>query len=239
MIEKEFDYYNLELTHDNKILIVTFSRPPVNAFIKECYEELSEIVNYVNVSDEITSVLLNSDQKYFSAGADVKQLKKDEGAPQSVIGDRRTKLRKSWHDLSTCRVPVVVAVNGGAVGMGAAIAACGDIIIADENAFLSIPEINIGLVGGASSLKRLIPPQKVRTLALTGKKLSVEDIYKYGGIEEVVPSKELNKVALNYAKEIADKGYKTIRKWKEAIILTENSSVSEGALIESCLSQEL
>lgn len=238
-MNNNFDFYHLELIEENKILIVTFSRPPVNAFVKEAYEELSKIVDYVNTSNEIVSVVLKSDQKYFSAGADVKQLKKDEGASQSIIGERRTKLRNSWHDLYTCSVPVVVAVNGGAIGMGAAIAACGDIIIADESAFFSIPEVNIGLVGGASSLKRLIPPQKVRTLALTGKKLSVEDIYQYGGIEEIVSSEDLHDVALTYAKDIADKGYKTIRKWKEALILTENSSVSDGALIESCLSQEL
>lgn len=232
-------HYKLKHFNEGRVLMATFSRAPVNAFVKECYEELSRIVDYVNKSPDVRVLLLNSDQKHFSAGADVNQLKKDANATSQVNADRRIALRTGWHDLHTCSVPVVVAVNGGAVGVGAAIAACGDVIFAEEEAFFAIPEIDIGLVGGAKSLSRLLPAHKIRALALTGKRVSAREVHQYGGVEDVVSRDKLDETALEFASLVAGKGAKAVRKWKEAFKLTEGVGIPEGAMIETALSMEL
>lgn len=235
MIE-QYKHYKVEQTYNNKILVITLNRPPVNAFIKESYEELSDIMNLVSYSEEICVVLFKSDGKLFSAGADVKQLGVDNPQEAAV---RRAKLRKAGADFYSCPVPVVAAVNGAAVGAGAVFAASSDIILADENAFFSIPEINVGVVGGAKGLSRLVPPQKVRAMALTGKKVTAKEIYGYGGIEKITTSDQLHQESMKYAEEIADKGYIALRKWKESLLLTEQVGPREGLLIEQCFSQEL
>lgn len=229
-------YFKVEHAYDNRILVVTLNRPPVNALIKESYQELSSIVNYVNNNFDICAMILQSSQRVFSAGADVKQLAKDSVEEAAL---RRPILRRAGSDVYTCEVPVVVAINGAVVGAGAVIAGAGDVIIASEDAFISIPEINVGVVGGAKGLHRLLPPQKIRALALTGGRVTAQEIYRFGGVEAVVPNEELHEKALYYAKIIADKGPMAVRKWKEALLVTENVGPREGLLIEQCLSQEL
>lgn len=233
---KELKYFKVEKVYDGKILVVTMNRAPVNAFIKESYLELSTIINYANNNTELCSLVFNSSQKIFSAGADVKQLAKDSVEEAAL---RRPILRKAGADFYSCAIPMVVAVNGAAVGAGAVFAACGDIIVAEENAFFSIPEINVGVVGGAKGLSRLLPPQKVRALALTGGRVTAQEVYQYGGLEAVVKEEELYDTALDYAKKIADKGSLAVRKWKESLLITESVGPREGLLIEQCLSQEL
>jgi enoyl-CoA hydratase len=236
---KGYQFFQSELVHNEDVLVITMNRPPVNAFVKESYEELSSILNDATNNQHIGAIVFQSGQRMFSAGADVKQLAEDAKAPPEVAATRRTFLRKAWNDLYTCQIPVVVALNGATVGIGAVLAACGDIIIAEEDAFLALPEINIGLVGGAKGLTRLLPPQKIRSLALTGNRLSVKEVYKYGGIEEITTLENLHPTALQYAKDIADKGAKTARKWKESFILTSETGIGEGILIETNLNQEL
>lgn len=229
-------HFEVKHTYDNRILEVTMNRPPVNAFIKESYLELSSIINYVNNNFEICALVLKSNQKIFSAGADVKQLAKDSVEEAAL---RRPILRRAGADFYSCEVPVIVAVNGAAVGAGAVFAAAGDVIVASEDAFFSIPEINVGVVGGAKGLQRLLPPQKIRALALTGGRISAQEVYQFGGIEAVVSVEELHEKALSYAKAIADKGSMAVRKWKEALLVAEFVGPREGLLIEQCLSQEL
>ncbi len=236
---KQYNFYKLELVSDNRVLVVTLNRPPVNAFVKECYEELRSIVSYANQNMEIATLLLKADGRMFSAGADVKQLAIDSEDSAATVATRRVVLRKSVDDLYTCEAAVVVAVHGAVIGVGAELAACGDIIVAADDAYFSIPEIKIGLVGGASGLSRLLPPQKVRAMALTGSKLPVADIYRLGGIEAVVPKDELYDTALEYAINIADKGTAVVRKWKEALVTTEGMRIGEAGLVESNLSGEL
>lgn len=229
-------YFEVTHTYDNRILVVTLNRPPVNALIKEIYQELSSIINYANENLEICAVILQSKGRLFSAGADVLQLAKDSPEEAAI---RRPVLRKVAYDLYNCAVPLITAVNGAAIGAGAVFAATGDIIIASEDAFLAIPEINVGVVGGAKGLSRLIPPQKIRALALTGNRISAQEIYQYGGIEAIVPQDQLHFKALEYAKGISDKGSLAVRKWKEALLITENLGPREGFMIEQCLGQEL
>lgn len=230
-----YEFFELELVHDNKILVVTLNRPPVNAFVKESYIELSSIVSYVNYEIDISVMVLRSEGKMFSAGADVKRLAADDPKESAI---RRSAMRKAGSDLYNCSVPVVCGINGAAVGAGAIFASCADIIVASESAFFAIPEIDIGLVGGAKALWRVIPPQKLRMMALTGMRCSAQEAYRFGGVEAVVPGNELNDKVMEYARVLASKEPMALRKWKEALLLTETVSPQEGLLIEHCLGQE-
>jgi|SRR5690625_626713 len=235
-MEEKFKYYELKRVHDKKVLIVTFNRAPVNALTQKCYEELIDIMNIVQNDECICSVVLQSGNRLFSAGADVNNLKNDTEILATI---RKDFLRKAIKCLYECPVPLICAVNGGAVGAGAIFAACGDIVLASEDAFFSLPEINIGIVGGAKGLSRFLPQQKVRAMVLTGMKVPAEEAYRLGGVEEVVEKEGLTDKALDYAKAIADKGYYASRKWKESLILTERLGPLEGFYVEQTLSQEL
>lgn len=236
MMEDHYEFFELSKVEDNKILVITFNRPPVNALTQACYEELIHIMNMIANDKQISAAVLKSSNRLFSAGADVKVLEKDTEKQAAI---RKDFLRKAIKSLYECPVPLITAVNGAAVGAGAIFAACGDIVIASDDAFFSLPEINVGIIGGAKGLSRFLPPQKVRTMVLTGMKVSAVEAYRLGGVETVVGKEQLLKKALEYARTIADKGYYATRKWKESLLMTENLGPLEGFYLEQTLSQEL
>lgn len=232
----EFTSFKVDFAYDNKIMIATFDRPPANAFAQETYEELSKMMDFIAGNEEICVFIFQSTGRFFSAGADVKALAVI--TPQTTA-IRRMVLRKAARDLYSCPVPMISAVHGIAAGAGATFAACADILFASPEATFSLPEINIGVVGGAKAMSRMLPAHKVRAMSLTGLPVSAEEIYRWGGIEQIVPKEELHAVTLEYAKKIADKGALAVRLWKESFVVNESVGAREGLLIEMCFSQEL
>jgi enoyl-CoA hydratase len=235
-MSEKFENITIDYKYSDQIMVITLNRPPVNAFNQKLFEEISKAVWLASANEKICSIILRAQGKVFSAGADIKIV--GNLTPQGAA-IRRAALRKAASDLYTCPVPVVTAVQGGAIGVGALIAACGDIIVASEDAFFSIPEINHGMIGAAKSLWRMLPQQKIRTMALTGKRISSYEVYRLGGVEEVVTSEQLMDTAMKYAETIAEKGSLAVRMWKEALLVNEQLGPREGLLIEQSLSQDL
>ncbi|WP_109474679.1 enoyl-CoA hydratase-related protein [Ornithinimicrobium cavernae] len=237
--------YLSDLTHfrveqvSPHVLHAVFSSPPLNAFTTGCYTELSAIVREVNSNEAIAALAVTSDQKHFSAGADRNQLKRDAEAGARHVAERRLALNAAWGDFRNCTAPIVVGVNGGAVGIGAALAACADVIIAAEDAFFSIPEIDIGLVGGAKALTRILPPATVRVMALTGSRLPAEQLCLLGAVHKVVDRDQLTAEVLAMATAIGEKGSPVARQWRQAFKLTESMAVPDGVMVESALNQAL
>lgn len=233
---QDIKYFKLEMVYDNRILIITLDRPPVNAFIAESYIEMERIMNFVACSKEICAVVMQANGKMFSAGADVKRLGTD---TLEEAAKRRALLRKSGEVVYNCPVPLIIAAHGPALGVGLVYVTCGDIVIAAEDALFSLPEIDVFVVGGAAGLSKFLPRQKIKTIALTGDKITAQEAHRLGAVEKVVALEDLRNTALEYAKKCADKGYLAVHKWKESLLVTEGIDPRAGLLVEMCLSQEL
>lgn len=231
-----YNFFETKRDYENKVMTISFNRSPVNALTKECYIELLDILTEISHDEEICVAVLRSSNRLFSAGADINNLKND-NPQQAAI--RREHFRRCVETLYKFPVPLVCAVNGAAVGAGAILAACGDIIVAADDAFFSLPEINVGAIGGAKSLSRFLPAQKIRAMVLTGNAVSADEAYRLGGVESIVDVTDLEEKAMEYARGIADKGYLAARKWKQALIVTESVGTLEGLYIEQTLGQEL
>ena len=96
---------------------------------------------------------------------------------------------------------------------------CGaaDIVIASDDAYFSLPEIDRGAMGGAAHLQRMLPLAKVRAAFLTGGKIPVQEAYRLGGIEKVVAKVDLYKEARGYAEVLAAKSRDALRIAKQAL----------------------
>lgn len=232
---EQFKSFKVEYASSDRILIMTLNRPPLNTFVIETYEEISKIVSIAATNKKICAIIFRAEGKYFSAGADVSKFSGD--PKDGAI--RRLTSRKAAADFYACPVPVIVAVQGAAIGAGMMFAACADIILATEQVFFAMPEINVGVIGGAKVISRLLPQQKIRMMVLTGLRVPVTDVYRLGGVEEIVPSEKLFSTAMKYAEMITDKGSMEARMWKESLVVNEAVGPREGFLIENCLSQEL
>jgi len=112
---------------------------------------------------------------------------------------------RTFKAVRDCPVPVVVAAHGFVIGGGIGICGASDVIIAAENCFFSLPEIDRGAMGGASHLSRMLPLHKVRALFFTGGRIGAAEMHRLGAVEKVVPGEALVAEARAFAAVIASK----------------------------------
>jgi len=211
------------------VLLVTIDRPPVNALSLALFKGLRDLFQTIGAQRDVRAVVLTAAGRMFSAGADVKELSErtTEGQlARSVIS------RGCFDAIRRCEVPVIAAVSGAALGAGLVVASSCDLMVASETAVFSLPEINVGVMGGTRHTARLLPDKLVRYLALTGRKIDARTLQAYGGLNEVVAADKLLDCAFGIADEIARKSPAAIRLMKESINVTEDLPITEGYRIE-------
>ncbi len=220
------------------IALVTLDRPPVNAVNARVHDELMRVFDTLSDRDDVRIAILTGAGKVFCAGADIKSRLEREPEP----GDFRAHIRRAreaFHSILECRVPVVAAINGPALGAGLALVASCDLLVASEQAVLALPEIDVGLLGGGRHAMRLFPHSKARRLMFTGQRLSGAELYRLGVVEECVPADRLASAARALAAEIAAKSPVAIRMAKHAMNTIEFMSLRDGYRFEQTMTGEL
>ncbi|MFD1046251.1 enoyl-CoA hydratase-related protein, partial [Kibdelosporangium lantanae] len=106
---------------------------------------------------------------------------------------------------------------GFCLGGGVGLVGNSDIVIAAEDAYFGLPEVDRGALGAATHLARLVPQHLMRTLYYTAKNIDAHQLHHHGSVYSVVPREELDTAALALAEEIAAKDTRVIRRAKEAI----------------------
>lgn len=185
------------------VAVVTMDRAPVNALSRQMRRELIAAFDEISERDDIRCAVIIGTGKTFCAGADLRDRPDADIAGDFLEHNRVT--RETTNAIRECAKPVIAAINGTALGAGFAIAAACDILFASEEASVGMPEINVGLAGGASMLKTLFGRSTLRRMFFTGQRLSAHDLYRRGVIEEVVPTDQLLETAKALAAEIASK----------------------------------
>jgi enoyl-CoA hydratase len=211
------------------VLVVTIDRPPVNALSLALFRGLRDVFLTVGAMPGVRCVVLTAKGRMFSAGADVKEL--SERTTEGQIA-RSVISRGCFDAIRRCEVPVIAAVNGAALGAGLVIASSCDLMVAAETAVFSLPEINVGVMGGTRHAARVLPDKLVRYLALTGRKIDARSLQAYGGVNEVVAADLVMETALELAGEIARKSPSALKLMKESINLTEDMPITEGYRVE-------
>jgi enoyl-CoA hydratase len=137
------------------VAMVTLDNPPRNAMSIDMMNELVDVFDQMNDRDDVRVVVLTGEGKAFSAGADLK--KRAAVDQMSEPGDRwrRARMaREKNYAVLECMKPVIAAVNGAALGGGLGLATMADIIVASEHGSFGLPEIDVGLAGGARHATR-------------------------------------------------------------------------------------
>jgi enoyl-CoA hydratase len=179
----------------------------------------------------VRAIVLTARGKVFCAGADIKE--KD--ALGGAAGDhqRANRLtREAFMCILDSTKPVIAAVNGGALGAGLVLAACCDVIFATEDAFFAMPEIDVGLGGGASFLQRIMPLATVRRMTLTGERVPAAELHRLGAVEAPLPAAELLPAAIALAAMIAAKSPIAVRTIRDSFQTVEALPLREGFRIE-------
>lgn len=213
------------------VAVVTLDNPPVNAQPPALWAELAAVFDEISETAEIQAAILTGAGRMFSAGADIKEAPPDGERPGQVWGRLRG-AREALNAIMECRKPVIAAINGPALGLGVSLIAVCDILLCSEAASIGLPEINVGLLGGARHAMRILPHSLVRRLFLTGGRADGRELYARGVVEACLPADELMPAAMAMAREIAAKSPVAVRMAKEALSTIEGMTIRDGYRFE-------
>ncbi len=204
----------------DRIAVVTLNRPPVNAQNAELRSEITQAFDILSDSDDVSVIVLTGSGKTFSAGADIRE-RPNLGATPGAYGRHNRLVRESFYAVVECAKPIIAAINGPALGAGFGLVMAADIWVAAEDAYVSMPEINVGLAGGVTFLQEVFGRSRARRMFYTGMKVSGQELYRLGLVEACLPAAELMPFAMELAREIASKSPIALRLAKEAARMTQ------------------
>ena len=219
------------------IAYVTLNRPKVlNALSQAVFSELKEVFGDARDDASVRGVILTgSGDKAFAAGADIAEMSTSTG----VQAEESTRHAQAVTELiENLGKPVIGAVNGFALGGGCELAMACTIRIASENAKFGQPEVKLGIMpgaGGTQRLPRLIGKGRALQLILTGDIVNVQEAYRIGLVNEVVPLANLIPRAEAILHQINSNAPLGVKFSIDAVNKGLDGSVSEGLLIEASL----
>lgn len=202
-------YETLLIDRDEAVAIVTINRPKVlNALNETVLAELSQAFDELEADKSVRAVVITgAGDRAFVAGADIGELA---ALPDAHAATKKAKHgHHVTHKIEHSHLPVIMAINGYALGGGLELAMAGDMRIASTNAKLGQPEVNLGIVagfGGSQRLPRLVGQGMASYLLLSGEPIGADEANAAGLIEKVVPPEQLLAEAKRIAKVIASKG---------------------------------
>jgi enoyl-CoA hydratase len=167
----------------------------------------------------VMAIVITGAGKVFCAGADIRERPNLAGTP-GAYGRHNRLVRETHNAIAECSKPVITAVNGAALGAGFGLVMASDIWVMSDEAYVSMPEINIGLAGGVSYLQRHFSQSRARRMFYTGMQVSAAELYRLGLVEACLPAAELMPYAMAIAHDIASKAPVAMRLAKEAARMT-------------------
>src|SRR5215207_8642602 len=180
----------LRIDRDDDVLCVTLARPETrNAFDAELIAELSEA--FVDVG-KARAVLLAGDGPSFCAGADVEWMRSSVDLDLDANVADANALRGMLEAIDRCPAPVVARVQGHALGGGAGLVACSDIVLAHERAVFAFSEVKLGIIPSVISPFALgkIGPSWARRYFVTGERFDAATALRIGLAHEITSDLE-------------------------------------------------
>lgn len=235
--EQDWEFLTVERRDEADAAVVTLRRPPVNAVHQAMYLEILELFGRIDeYLPDVGAVVLRGDGKMFSAGNDLSEFLTL--TPRNSAG-RMQLVRSAFYAVYDCPVPVIASVHGHALGTGLALAGSCDLVVAAEGAMFGVPEVGVGVMGGAKHLSRLVPEQVVRKMYLTAEPVEAAELLPYGGISEIVPEDELLDAALRLAGRITRHSKLAVRTAKQSLNTIEYMDLKAGYEFEQRLTGQL
>ena len=202
-------YEHVIWERDGGVGRITLNRPDsLNAWTRDFGRELKQVIERDAADPAVRAVLITGSGRGFSSGADLKS--GFDPAPDDGMPDIRKELHELYHPIIAgvrrLEKPVVAAVNGPAVGIGASLALACDLVLAAESAFFGLAFVNIGLMpDGGSTLFVPAAVGKARAfqMALLGERVPARQALEWGLVNYLHPDDRLMPEAEELAAKLA------------------------------------
>ncbi|WP_111719534.1 enoyl-CoA hydratase/isomerase family protein [Homoserinimonas sp. OAct 916] len=188
---------SIRCTREGRLLDVVLDRPPVNALNGELYDALAEVFDSATEEDVL---LLRSATRHFCSGQDLAEYTATDDGAEAIAQLRRG--AAAITGALRCRAPIVAAVHGAAIGAGALLACSADVLIASDDAWLSLPELQVGISIGGAVASRALGGALSRRMLLTGERVAAAQLAEVGAAR-VVTRVELDESAFAAARAVA------------------------------------
>ena len=239
-------YKCFDVSIENYIAHIVLNRPDKrNSMIPEFWDELPVIIKDLDDHARARVIVLSSTGPHFTSGLDtavfgstiensdnpdtLEKLNRQRGAK---FYDTVKYMQQTFSCLENCRMPVLAAIQGGAIGGGVDLITACDMRYMTADGFLTIFEINIGMtadVGTFPRLTRLLPEGVVKELAYTGRRMLAEEARTLGLVNAVYADHEsMLKAVMDIARQIASKAPLAIYGSKRIINYARDHSTADS-----------
>ena len=184
--------------------VVRIDNPPVNALEVEVRAALAAALERLAGESGVAAIVVTGAGRTFVAGADIREL-------EAAVWDHSVE-PPDFHELlalvEDCPRPVVMGLNGTALGGGLELAMAGHYRVAAASARLGLPEVNLGIIPGAEGtqrLPRLVGVEKALEMCVSGRPIDAADALRSGLVDALVEA-DVEGAAVAFARDLARKG---------------------------------
>ena len=183
-------YELLRRMDEGPVTTVTLARPDShNALNAALIEELTRCFEEISEDEGVRAVVLAGQGRSFCAGADVGYMRETAGFSYEENLEDARRLAMMYWTIDECPKPLVVRVQGAAMGGGAGLVAVADVAVADSEARFAFSEVRLGIAPATISpfVVRKIGASHARSLFVTGERFDAERAREIGLVHKVVP----------------------------------------------------
>src|ERR1700722_772496 len=212
MNPSEFRFIQFAL--EGEVVRLTLNRPEHNLLHEAMLRELAASFEHIAALNEVKLIVLDSACKVFSGGIDLGEY------TRLRVFQVLDAFESAFLAMLSTAKPLLVIVNGPAVGGGSELASLGDIVVATPRARFAQPEVTIGVFPpfAATVLPHLIGPKRALEMVLTGEAISAERALELGLVNHVVPEAKLEETVNALIKKITAQSGPVLSMAKRAVI---------------------
>jgi cyclohexa-1,5-dienecarbonyl-CoA hydratase len=209
---------------DGAVARLTMQRAEHNLLNEQMLRELADAIGMVAENGAVKLIVLDAAGKVFCAGVDIGE----------YTGERAFSMLDAFHSACIAMVeapqPVLVIVEGAAIGGGAELVAYGDLVVATPRARFALPEITIGMFPPLAStmFPHIVGPKRALELVLTGEAISAERARDLGLVNRLVPEAQLQAAVNELVAKITAQSGAVLGMAKKAVLAGMGMSLRDS-----------
>jgi cyclohexa-1,5-dienecarbonyl-CoA hydratase len=218
------DFKHIRYSIDGSVARLTMNRPEHNLLNERMLMEVARGIELLHENNAVKLIIIDSALKFFSYGVEVREYTAER------VFQMLDAFQRVFNAMLDTGKPVMVVVNGPAVGGGSELAAFGDIVVATPNAKFAQPEITLGVFPPLAStiFPYIVGPKLALELVLTGQPVTAEQAKELGLVNKLVPEAELEKTVKDLTAKITGQSGAVLTMAKKAIYTGMGMSLKDG-----------